>query len=116
MVGKHLIPATSGFLSVFSHFSGVVWARPKLLKEALSTTVLCALLFLFFPRIQFIARPIVGRPAFASQAVFYDKAGASASEILMLNMEEFKLQPNRKPEMAATEVEARKGLWLKETL
>ena len=29
----------------------------NLLKEALSTTVLCALLFLFFPRIQFIARP-----------------------------------------------------------
>jgi len=52
-------------------------------KEALSTAVLCALLFLFFPRIQFIARPIVGRPAFASQAVFFDKAGASASEILM---------------------------------
>ena len=52
-------------------------------KEALSTTVLCALLFLFFPRVQFIARLIVGRPAFASQAVFYDKADASAREILM---------------------------------
>jgi len=43
---------------------------------------------LFLPRIQFIARPIVDRPAFASQAVLYDKAGASVREILMCNMEE----------------------------
>jgi len=56
--------------------------RKPEIKEALSTSVLCAHLFLVFPRIQFIARPIVGRPTFAAQAVFYDKAGASAREIL----------------------------------
>ena len=36
-----------------------------------------------YARIQFIARPMKGRPAFASQAVFYDEAGASARETLM---------------------------------
>ena len=58
-------------------FVATVTSSVRVFKEALSTTVLCALLFLFFPRIQFIACPIVGRP------VFYDKVGASAREILM---------------------------------
>ena len=52
----------------------------SLVKESLSTTVLCALLFLFFPRFQLIARPATVRQLL--QAEFYDKAGALTREII----------------------------------
>jgi len=66
-------------------------------KESLSTTVLCALLFLFFPRIQFIARTTVDRTqANHFFSVFYDKAGAFTRDSDAKYGRKYKLKPNRR--------------------